>query len=117
MSNTRGEIYDSIINDINGPLTVISGFIQLMNQRTGNAARLERDDLEFIKERLRTITRQVTNCIEISRRYLSFVRRQPDEFPQVGLNHLLSDLSHLVGVHPGLLTHRFSVHPLAEDIS
>src|SRR6266566_6643913 len=70
MSQTRGEIYASIIHDINGPLTVISGFVQLMNQRIGNSTRLGLEDLEFIKDRLKTITRQVTNCIEISRRYL-----------------------------------------------
>ena len=29
MAHTRGEIYASIIHDINGPLTVISGFVQL----------------------------------------------------------------------------------------
>src|SRR5882757_10107832 len=34
---SRSEIYASIIHDINGPLTVISGFIQLMNQRIGSA--------------------------------------------------------------------------------
>src|SRR5579859_5157242 len=37
MVRTRGEIYASIIHDINGPLTVISGFVQLLNQRIGNA--------------------------------------------------------------------------------
>src|SRR6266404_2603250 len=84
MTHTRGEIYASIIHDINGPLTVISGFIQLMNQRIGNSTRLEVEDLEFIKDRLKTITRQVTNCIEISRRYLSFLGRQSDETPRVG---------------------------------
>src|SRR4051812_46713309 len=63
MAHTRGEIYASIIHDINGPLTVISGFVQLLNQRIGNATRLEQPDLEFIKDRLKTITRQVTNCI------------------------------------------------------
>ena len=40
IANTRGEIYASIIHDINGPLTVISGFVQLMNQRFGNATEL-----------------------------------------------------------------------------
>ena len=33
IAHTRGEIYASIIHDINGPLTVISGFVQLLNQR------------------------------------------------------------------------------------
>ena len=116
MAQTRGEIYASIIHDINGPLTVISGFIQLMNQRIGNATRLEVEDLEFIKDRLKTITRQVTNCIEISRRYLSFLRRQPDEAPRVGVNQLLSDLNHLVRVHPSLGANQFTIRPLAEDI-
>src|SRR5438445_6746007 len=30
MSRTRGDIYASIIHDINGPLTVISGFVQIL---------------------------------------------------------------------------------------
>ena len=117
IAQTRGEIYGSIIHDINGPLTVISGFIQLMNQRIGNATRLEVEDLQFIKERLKTITRQVTNCIEISRRYLGFLRRQSDDTPQVGVKQLLADLGHLVRVHPSLQNHQFTVHPLAEDIA
>ena len=117
MAQTRGEIYGSIIHDINGPLTVISGFIQLMNQRIGNATRLEVEDLEFIKDRLKTITRQVTNCIEISRRYLSFLRRQSDDAPRVGVNQLLTDLGQLVRVHPSLQNNQFTVRPLAEDIA
>jgi signal transduction histidine kinase len=117
MAQTRGEIYGSIIHDINGPLTVISGFIQLMNQRIGSATRLELEDLAFIKDRLKTITRQVTNCIEISRRYLSFLRRQSDETPRVGLNQLLTDLGHLVRVHPSLQNHQFAVRTLAEDFA
>jgi two-component system, sensor histidine kinase and response regulator len=116
IANTRGEIYASIIHDINGPLTVISGFIQLMNQRFGNATRLEMEDLEFIKDRLKIITRQITNCIEISRRYLSFLRRQSDEAPRVGVNQLLNDLSHLVNVHPNLQDNEFTVRPLTDDI-
>jgi two-component system, sensor histidine kinase and response regulator len=114
---TRGEIYASIIHDINGPLTVISGFVQLLNQRIGNATRLEVEDLEFIKDRLKTITRQVTNCIEISRRYLSFLRRQSDDLPRVSVNQLLTDLSHLARVHPSRQSHLLNFHPLAEDIA
>jgi signal transduction histidine kinase len=116
IASTRGEIYASIIHDINGPLTVISGFIQLMNQRFTNATRLEADDLEFIKDRLKIITRQVTNCIEISRRYLGFLRRQSDEAPRVGVNQLFSDLTHLIKVHPGLQHNEFAIQPLPEDV-
>jgi signal transduction histidine kinase len=117
MAHTRGEIYASIIHDINGPLTVISGFVQLLNQRIGNATHLDFDDLEFLKDRLRTITRQVTNCIEISRRYLGFLRRQSDDSPRVGVNQLFTDLSHLARVHPSRQNHQLNIHPLANDMA
>ncbi len=117
IAHTRGDIYASIIHDINGPLTVISGFTQLMNQRISNATRLELEDLGFIKDRLTIITRQVMNCVEISRRYLGFLRRQSDDMPRVGVNQLLTDLSHLVRVHPSLQDNQFNLHPLARDIA
>jgi signal transduction histidine kinase len=116
MALTRGEIYASIIHDINGPLTVISGFIQLLNQRIGKATHLENEDVDFIRDRLKTITRQVTNCIEISRRYLGFLRRQTDEAPRVGVNQLLSDLDHLIKVHPSRQDHEYGIRPLTEDL-
>jgi signal transduction histidine kinase len=116
MARTRGEIYASIIHDINGPLTVISGFIQILNQRFGTVSRLEAEDLEFLRDRLKTIMRQATNCIEISRRYLGFLRRQPDATQRIGVNQLLADASHLLRVHPSLQANYFDVEPLAEDV-
>ena len=115
MAHTRGEIYASIIHDINGPLTVISGFVQLLNQRIGNATRLEHNDLEFVRDRLKTITRQVTNCIEISRRYLSFLRNHPDDTPRVGLNQILTDLGQLARVHQSAQNNQLTIHPLTEE--
>ena len=115
LSKARGEIYASIIHDINGPLTIISGFIQLISQRIGDSTQLAVEDLQFIKERLKVITRQVTNCIEISRRYLSFLRRQSQEAPRVGVNQLLADLDQLLRVHPSLCANQLEVRPLAQD--
>ena len=118
IAKTRGDIYASIIHDINGPLTVISGFVQVLSKHLNHINRLEVEDLEFIKDRLRIIARQVTNCIEISRRYLGFLRRQSDETaPRVSVNQLLRDLEQLVRVNPSLLENEFSTTPLAEDIA
>jgi signal transduction histidine kinase len=116
IAKTRGDIYASIIHDINGPLTVISGFVQVLNQRLNRASRLEMEDLEFIKDRLRIIARQVGNCVEISRRYLGFLRRQSEEAPRVSVNQLFKDLEQLVRVHPGRSDNEFSVQPMAEDL-
>src|SRR5215469_11682726 len=109
IAKTRGDIYASIIHDINGPLTVVSGFIQLLNKKLNRVSRLDVEDLEFIRERLRIVERQVTNCIEISRRYLGFLRQQSHDDPATGICQLLKDLDQLVRVHPGMQENEFTV--------
>jgi two-component system, sensor histidine kinase and response regulator len=116
IAKTRGDIYASIIHDINGPLTVISGFTQVLNQRLNRDSRLEMEDLEFIKDRLRIIARQVGNCVEISRRYLGFLRRKSEEAPPVSGNQLLKDLEQLIRVHPTLHGNEFNIAYLAEEM-
>ncbi|HEV2694008.1 MAG TPA: hybrid sensor histidine kinase/response regulator [Verrucomicrobiae bacterium] len=117
IAKTRGDIYASIIHDINGPLTVVSGFIQLLNKKLNRASRLELEDLEFIKERMVIIERQVGNCIEISRRYLGFLRQQAGDAAPTGVHQLMSDLEQLVRVHPSIHENDFHVTQPAEDIA
>jgi two-component system, sensor histidine kinase and response regulator len=116
ITRTRGEIYASIIHDINGPLTIISGFIQIINQRMGDSKRLEGDDMEMVKDRLRRITRQVSNCIEISHRYLSFMRQQPAAPIRINVNLILDDLRELLNVHPSKGQNTLKIHALVHDI-
>ncbi len=114
---TRGEIYASIIHDINSPLTIISGLLQIINQRIGDVTKVENEDLEVVKDRLKRITRQVTNCIEISRRYLSFLRQNSNDNTRVWVNQILGDLGELLRVHPCARNNQLLIHPLAEDIA
>jgi signal transduction histidine kinase len=117
IAKTRGDIYAGIIHDINGPLAVISGFVQVMNQRLNRNSRMELEDLEFIKNRLGIVTRQTTNCIEISRRYLQILRDKPGQSaPRVNVKQLLHDLEQLVRVHPSLLENEFDITPFGEDV-
>jgi signal transduction histidine kinase len=116
ITRTRGEIYASIIHDINGPLTIISGFIQIMNQRIGDAKMLEGEDLELVKDRLKRITRQVSNCIEISHRYLSFMRQHSAASTRVRVNAILDDLQELLDVHPSKDGHQLNIQRLVEDV-
>jgi two-component system, sensor histidine kinase and response regulator len=117
IAKKRGDIYASIIHDINGPLTVISGFVQVLNQRLNRTAGMDVEDLEFVKHRLNIVTRQTTNCIEISRRYLDILRNKPGQqsAPRVSVNQLLKDLEHLVRVHPSLNENEFHITPFSEN--
>lgn len=113
---SRGEIYASIIHDINGPLTIMSGFLQLINQRIGDEEKIEGAELENVKDRLRRITKQVTNCIEISRRYLSFLRANPGEAMRVSARQTLLDLGELMRVHPAVKHNELIITPVADDV-
>jgi two-component system, sensor histidine kinase and response regulator len=113
---TRGEIYASIIHDINGPLTIISGFIQIINQRMGDSDKLEGEDMDMVRDRLKRITRQVGNCIEISHRYLSFMRQQPTALAPISVKQILDDLRELLNAHPCKGANTLKVHVLAQDV-
>jgi two-component system sensor histidine kinase/response regulator len=116
IAQTRGDIYASIIHDINGPLSVSFGFVQLLNRKLGQNLKLEVEDLEFIKERLGSVERQMSNCIEIQRRYLGFLRRQSGDAMSAGVNHLLHDLEQLVRVHPSMQENEFRLTLLTGEI-
>src|SRR3989441_9284385 len=113
---TKGETYASIIHDINGPLTIISGFIEIINQHISSATSLEGGGLELVKDRLSRITRQVNNCIEISQRYLSFLRKRSTERAPIGTRQILSDLDELMKVHPSAHKNELIIHSLKEDL-
>jgi signal transduction histidine kinase len=117
IAKKRGDIYASIIHDINGPLTVISGFVQVLNQRLNRNARMEVEDLEFVKQRLSIVTRQTANCIEISRRYLDILRSKPGQStPRISVSQLLKDLEQLVRVHPSLHDNEFNIALFGEAV-
>ena len=112
---TKGEIYASVIHDINGPLTIISGFIEIINQHISNATALDPGSLDLVKDRLARITRQVNNCIEISQRYLSFLRKRSTDKAPIGTNQILADLGELLKVHPSAQKNELVIRPLDED--
>ncbi|MCI0745086.1 MAG: response regulator [Verrucomicrobia subdivision 3 bacterium] len=117
IARTRGEIYASIIHDINGPLTIISGLIQVINQRIGDETELAGEELEHVKERLKRITRQVTACIEISRRYLGFLRQHHTDNIRVWVNQMLADFRELLWAHPLVKDNQLVIQPLPEDVT
>jgi two-component system, sensor histidine kinase and response regulator len=112
----KGEIYASVLHDINGPLTIISGFVDIINSRVQGASSVEGEGLDLIKDRLTRITRQVNNCIEISQRYLSFLRHPTQAGMSVSLQQALRDVSELLRVHPSLKQNDLVVQPLDPDI-
>lgn len=116
MAKTNGEIYASVLHDLNGPLTVISGFIEIITRSMQDARRLEGAQLDTIKGDLSKLTGQIGRCFEISRRYLGFLRKSPSEKSSVGANQILSDVRELLARHPSAKGNELTVHRLENDV-
>jgi signal transduction histidine kinase len=117
IAETKGEIYASVLHDINSPLTVIGGFVQLLNHSVRDAAAVEGAKLETLRDDLSHISGEVNRCYDISRRYLSFLRGETtEEFTCVGVRQMLSDLRDLLSRHPSAQGHKLTVIDDVPDI-
>jgi signal transduction histidine kinase len=117
MARTKGEIYASVLHDINSPLTVISGFIELITRSVEKTYKLEGEQLESIKGDLKNITGQVDRCFEISRRYLSFLRGGPkSESSFTSVRQILADVKDLLVRHPVAQGHQLVVRDMEADV-
>jgi signal transduction histidine kinase len=72
--------------------------------------------MDMVKDRLRRITRQVSNCIDISHRYLNFMRQQGSAATWVSVNQILDDLRELLNVHPSKGSNRLKIQAVAENV-
>lgn len=99
-ARTQNEIYASIVHDLNGPLTIIAGFIDVIRHRMMETDYLAGRELETIKGQLSKINQQIHSGVEISRRYLSFLQSKSALPNPVSLKQILKDLKELVHCHP-----------------
>ncbi len=96
-----GDAASSIVHDLNNPLTVINGFVELIHLQVQSAASLYGEELERMRVGISRIHAQVGRCLEISRRYLGTRRRlDPSIAARISVNDVLTDLNDLLLKHP-----------------
>jgi two-component system sensor histidine kinase/response regulator len=111
----RGEIYASIIHDINSPLTIISAFVEVINESIGDSARIEGANLQIVKDRIARVSQQVNNCIQLSSRYLSFLRGGGSHNTRVSVNQIFNDLRELLKAHSDARKNSLIIQTLPTD--
>lgn len=117
MARTKGDIYASVLHDINSPLTVISGFVELINRAIQNSSKVEGEQLDHIKTDLKNLSGQVGRCFEISRRYLGFLNTNANDRNYVGVKQMLADLKDLLVRHPSAHGNQLIIHDLTPDVT
>lgn len=115
MTRTANEIYAGVIHDLNNPLTIISGFVDLLQARLAKMQAVSGNDLEGVRDNVGTISKQVNTCCAIASRYLRFMSKLAKEPAPVPTNQVLADLEQLLRNHPALKNSMLVVEPLAQD--
>jgi two-component system, sensor histidine kinase and response regulator len=117
LARTHAEIYASILHDINGPLTVIRGYIDKMRKDLVAAHRLDVSALAALRQHVHGIDHQVLHCLDISRRYLGFLegRTQPDA--PVPIGQIFADLKELMEAHPNARLNQLRITAPAQNIT
>ena len=116
LARTRNEIYASIIHDINGPLTVIAGYTELMLQTVRKSQVIEGDALAGLKNHAESVARQVTNCIELSRRYLGFLEGKASAGATAEVREIFYDVAELLKSHPQAKANNLVLQPVEESM-
>lgn len=115
MARTTTEIYAGVLHDINNPLTVISGYVELLEERLKNVNYLHGDDLDKVRTSLEYIGKQVVTCNAIASRYLRFIHNQDTPGRMLPINQVIGDLQALLKAHPEIRANRLCVKPLDVD--
>lgn len=117
LARAHSEIYASILHDINGPLTVIRGYIDKIRREMNGHSRLDAAPIAIIKKQVSGIDQQVIHCLDISRRYLGFLEGRTQADSPAPLNHVLDELRELLEVHPNARLNHLHIQPPQQHVT
>ena len=110
-----GDTAGNILHDLNSPLTVINGFVELINKQFGKVASIEGDEFEKMKSSMARVQGQVIRCMEISRRYLGIRRAAHEAVSEsTAVNEVLVDMQELLSKHPSAEGCELTIRELEE---
>lgn len=115
MARTTTEIYAGALHDINNPLTVISGYVEVLRYRLDSVGTLVGSDLQAVRDDVNLLAKQVGTCAAITRRYLRFVNKRTAQAPEVSVNQVLDDVQTLMRNHPSLRGGQLAIKHLDRD--
>jgi signal transduction histidine kinase len=115
MARTTTEIYAGALHDINNPLTVITGYVEMLSLRLDGVGELHGADLQAVREDVAMLAKQVGTCSAITRRYLRFVNKRTPQMPEVSVNQVLNDVQTLMRNHPSIRNGHLAIKHLDID--
>lgn len=99
-NTTATALSAGVVHELNNPLSIIAGYIQLLDRDLVKLGQGDTSATHNIQHRFSTIQREIQRCKEIAERFLRFSRspRQPAEI--INAVPLLEDTALLLRAHP-----------------
>ena len=114
-TQNQSEIYANILHDIYNPLSVVTLYMDVLDQTFKEPKRFE-EHKETLLNEMESIRTEVKHCFEISRRYLGYLRQCEDEADSANINHALIDLKNLLKPHSSLNANLLQIDLLPDDV-
>jgi two-component system, sensor histidine kinase and response regulator len=115
MARTTNQIYAGVLHDINNPLTIIIGYVEMLELRLAKASFLHGTDLNAVRDDLAVISKQVNTCFAIATRYLRSLGKRHFSNREVRVNQVITDLQTLLKHHPAIRGGHLAVKLLDQD--
>jgi signal transduction histidine kinase len=116
MAKAASEIYAGVLHDINNPLTIISGLVEMLEMIVGRSASLSGPALDDVRTKIAILTKQIGVTTAIIARYRKLMRAAPSDNQSVSVNLVLSDLISLLKSHPAAKSSKLVTSPLERDL-
>lgn len=116
MARTASEIYAGVLHDINNPLTIITGIIEMLEMQLAGKPELDGPSVDDVRAKIGLVAKQTGTCTAIISRYLKLVRNGHVDSHRISVNTVLSDLVALLKSHPAAKGSQLLVRNLDEDV-
>lgn len=116
MARAASEIYAGVLHDINNPLTIISGVVEMLEMLMARNSSLTGPSLDDARAKAGIIAKQVAVCSAIISRYRKLVQPGQIDGQSVSVNLVLSDLASLLKSHPAAKTNKLTTVPLENNV-
>lgn len=114
MAKTTTEVYAGALHDINNPLSVITGYVEILQNRLEGARSLHGSDLDAVRSSIAVLSKQVATCTAIAKRYLRFINKRAAA-AEVSVNQVLEDVQTLMRNHPSARRSQLAIKHLNVD--
>jgi len=115
-ANITDILSSSIVHELNNPLSIIAGYVQLLNRDLAKLTDGDTGVTQHMQQRVTAIQRELQRCKQLSERFLHFSRSPNGQSEIINVASLLEDVALLLRAHPAGKSATIHAHSLSPSL-